>query len=110
MAESCVGNLVIIEGTMDKTVYLNILKNNLHQNAAKLGLIGSFAFQQDNDCKHTAHIVREYFLYNTSKQLNTLPESPDLNPLEHLWEYLENNISSHVSTSKDTLKAILLEK
>nr|CAA44764.1 Uhu [Drosophila heteroneura] len=44
-----VGNLVFIEPTMDKNVYLNILKENLLQSAEKLGIRRTFRFYQDND-------------------------------------------------------------
>ena len=84
MAASGVGNLVLIDRIMDKTIYLNILKDNLKQSALKLGLERSFVFQQDNDPKHTAHVVREWLLYNTPKQLKPPPQSPDLNDIEHL--------------------------
>ncbi|GFW69705.1 transposable element Tc1 transposase [Trichonephila clavipes] len=62
MAETGVGNLVIIDGIMNQYSYLNILKNNLSQIACKLGLDGSFTFQQDNDPKHTARVVWEWLL------------------------------------------------
>lgn len=110
MAASGVGNLVIIEQIMDKNVYLNILKSNLKESAAKLGLGTTFIFQQDNDPKHTAHIVKEWLLYNTPKQLKTPPQSPDMNPIEHLWDYLERKIRSHQISSKEALKAALLEE
>lgn len=58
MAASGVGKLVFIDGIMDRFVYLNILKNNLHASAAKLGIGMSFAFQQDNDPKHIALIIK----------------------------------------------------
>ncbi|GFU85747.1 transposable element Tc1 transposase [Trichonephila clavipes] len=69
MTATGLGNLVIIEGIMNQYIYLNILKNNLSQSASKLGLDGSFTFQQDNDPKHTARVVREWLLYNVRKQL-----------------------------------------
>ncbi|GFX79110.1 transposable element Tcb1 transposase [Trichonephila clavipes] len=56
MAATGVGNLVIIDGIMNQYSYLNIFKNNLSRSSSKLGLYGSFTFQQDNDPKH---IVRE---------------------------------------------------
>ncbi|GFU54095.1 transposable element Tcb2 transposase [Trichonephila clavipes] len=55
-----VGNLAVIDGIMNQYNYLNILKNNLSQSASKLGLDRSFTFQQDNDPKHTARVVREW--------------------------------------------------
>lgn len=65
MATTGVGKLVFIDGIMDKTVYLDILKENLKVSAEKLELPSRWIFQQDNDPKHTAHTVREWLLYNT---------------------------------------------
>ncbi len=43
-----VGELVMIEGIMDKYKYVEVLSNNLRKSATKLGM-SSFKFQQDND-------------------------------------------------------------
>lgn len=55
-----VGNLVFIDGIMDKQQYLSILVNNLSQSAEKIG-ISDWIFQQDNDPKHTAGLIKEFF-------------------------------------------------
>ncbi|KAH8419574.1 hypothetical protein KR222_006966, partial [Zaprionus bogoriensis] len=55
MAASGVGNLVFIDEKMDKTVFLNILKENLMPSVHKLGLSDErWSFQQDNDPKHSS--------------------------------------------------------
>lgn len=110
MAASGVGNLVFIDSIMDKWLYLDILKSNLKQSAAKLCLGKSFIFQQDNDPKHTAHIIREYLIYNVAKQLHSPPQSPDLNPIEHLWDELERRIRKYPISNKNMLKNRLNEE
>lgn len=106
---SGVGELVFIDGIMDKTVYLNILRNNLDKSVEKMGLDKrSFYFQQDNDPKHKSKLVMEWLLYRVPHQLHSPPQSPDMNPIEHVWELLEKRIRVHNITSKDSLKQALI--
>lgn len=109
MSEAGVGNLVFIESTMDRFMYLNILKNNLKNSASKLGLGESFIFQQDNDPKHTSRLVQEWLVYNT-RQLRTPPQSPDMNPIEHLWDELGRRLKKRHIRSKSELKTALEEE
>ncbi|GFW23321.1 uncharacterized protein TNCV_3804201 [Trichonephila clavipes] len=95
---------------MNQYSYLNILKNNLSQSASKLRLDGSFTFQQDNDPKHTARVVRNRLLYNVRKQVKTPPQSPDLNPIEHLGDYFDRQIRKQEIKTKNDLKKALLEE
>lgn len=110
MSSNGVGNLEFIPSTMDSTLYIEILKRNLVPSAEKLNLGSDFIFQQDNDPKHTAFNTRLFLLYKVKKQLKTPPQSPDLNPIEHLWDLLEKRIRNHVISSKEMLKAVLLEE
>ena len=105
-----VGELVFIDSIMDRFGYLDILKTNLKKSAEKLGLKESFIFQHDNDPKHTSHIVKEWLLHNVKNQLNTPPQSPDLNPIEHLWDELQQRIRMTPIKSKTELKARLQEE
>lgn len=108
MSAAGVGNLVFIEETMNKTVYMNILKENLNQSAEKLNIRDEYYFQQDNDPKHTAWDVKMWIIHNTPHILKTPPQSPDLNPIEHLWDHLEKRIRNHTISNKAQLKEIIL--
>lgn len=107
MAAGGVGNLAFIETTMDKFKYLDILKTNIHSSARKLGINDVFWFEQDNDPKHTARIVKLWLLYNTPKQLQTPPQLPDIKPIEHLWSVLQQKIRKFPITNKNMLKKII---
>ncbi|GFU71750.1 transposable element Tc1 transposase [Trichonephila clavipes] len=109
-AASGVGKLVFIDGILHKMAYLNILQNNLKESADKLGLGSNFIFQQDNNPKHTAFVVKEWLIYHCRNQLNTPPQSPDLNVIENLWSHLERAVQKHQITSKEQLKSVLQEE
>lgn len=86
------GNLTVIEGILNARTYAEILQDNLFQSASKLGIRDDFLFQQDNDPKHTARVTKEFLLYKVPRRLNTPPQSPDLNPIENLWYFLDQEV------------------
>ncbi|GFX85477.1 transposable element Tcb1 transposase [Trichonephila clavipes] len=80
------------------------------KSATKLGLGSSFRFQHDYNPKQTAEIVKLRLLYNVPNQLHTPPQSPELNPVELLWDLLERKIRQHNISSKDMLKSVLKDE
>ena len=95
-----------IKGIMDKNMYHKIL---VHY-AVKEGrqLIGEpFIFQEDNDPKHASKLCRNYL--TKLEQRGVLirmiwpSQSPDLNPIEHMWEFLDRQIIKTEITNKDQL-------
>ena len=105
MSAASVGKLHIIDGIMDHLAYIQILKDNLKSSVDKLELHSSYIFQQDNDSKHTALNTRLWVLYNVPKQLNSPPQSPDLNLIEHLWKILDDAIRKRSISNKQELKS-----
>lgn len=75
-----IGKLIVIDGKMDSTKYVNILARNLRESARSMNL-DDFIFQQDNDPKHTSKLTKEYFRRNNINVFPWAPQSPDLNPI-----------------------------
>jgi hypothetical protein len=109
MSSSGTGNLVFIEEIMDRYLYVDILNNNLKQSAKKLKMGRTFIFQQDCDPKHTSKLAKKFFEDNHISLLDSPPQSPDLNVIEQLWDYVERNIREYDISNKNQLKSAILE-
>ena len=90
-----VGNLVPIEGILNAEGYVRNLHSNLLASAAKLEIQHQLIFQQVNDPKHTANKIKYWLIFNVRQQLQTPPQSPDLNMIENLWHVLDQNVRKH---------------
>ena len=95
---------------MDRFRYRENLRKNLLQSCQKLGLENSFVFQHDNDSKHTAGLLKDWLKQKKIETLNWPPFSPDMNPIEHLWDELERRMKKHQPKNKEKLKEILLKE
>ena len=100
---SGIGNLVEINGIMTGLGYLDIIKDNLQVSAEKMNIGDNFIFQQDNDPKHTSKVVKAYFSSEGINVLEWPAQSPDLNPIEHLWAILDSKLIRERVTNKTLL-------
>ena len=82
-----------IDGTMNAELYQQILCEDLLNTIKVQGFaIKDIIFQQDGDPKHTANSTKRWLQRNKIKVLDWPAQSPDLNPIEHLWNEIDRHL------------------
>ncbi len=74
------------------------------------GISWTKTFQQDNDPKHTAKITKEWLHNNSVTVLEWPSQSPDLNPIEHLWRDLKMAVHQRLPSNLTELERICKEE
>jgi transposase len=91
-----VGDACRFMETLDSKGYMQVLKDYVVQSRDWCGMDReTFVFQHDNASVHTASIVKKYI---RKAKINTLPwppNSPDLNPIEPVWNHIKRELGKY---------------
>lgn len=103
----------VYDGTMKAVDYIHILDTNFKESLSfyRYGP-DDFIFQHENDRKHTATATKMNLENEENEMLLWPSQSTDLNPKEHIWEYLKVQIGlrKRRPTSIHLLWQVVLEE
>ena len=89
--------------------YIDVLNEKLQ---TFIAISDANIFQHDSALCHTARIVTEWFREHGIEVLPWPGNSPDINPIENLWQFMKNQLQqghfSSMAEFKDAIKAIWL--
>ena len=84
-------DIVVVEGTLAQMQYIDILRNTCLP-FARATFRENFVLVQDNAPAHSGRRTRDFLAQEQVEVMDWPPRSPDMNPIEHLWNQMGNKV------------------
>lgn len=94
------GRLYVVEGTMRQDQYKKVLEERLLPQLQEWFQDGPRIFMQDGAPCHTAKSVKKFLDDSKIPVLRWPGNSPDMNPIENVWECLKRELAKETITTK----------
>jgi transposase len=98
------GHAELYVDSLDARKYQSILALNLVSSARQFWPRGQWWFQQDNASHHTAGTSQVWFHNHGIDHIDWPAWSPDLNPIENLWNDLKRRVYAHHPNTMEELE------
>ena len=97
-----IGSLAKVDSRMKGVDYIDLLSANLLPYMQSMG--PKFIFMDNNAPCHRAHAVSQWMSNNSLRCMEVWPpQSPDLNPIEHVWDILADNPKTSKNWKKNQI-------
>ena len=108
MCRDGVGSLHVVDGRLNASAYIDLISPTLKDDGERI--IGeNFVFQQDGASCHTAEYSKKWFRREKISVLPWPSQSPDLNPIEHLWEVIKKKMDYTPVKNQTELKDLIFQ-
>jgi transposase len=104
------GHAELYAGSLDSTRHRDILRHSLIKSFRVFYPAGPWKFQQDNVRFHTTPETVTYLHEKGVSLLEWPPWSPDLNPIENLWNVLKARVDARFPQTMEELEQCIREE